>query len=240
MKKYLNKKRYEGFSLVEMLITIAIIGFVMTISSLVLTTLIRVSASSSNKIRARNESEFVLELLRRTVRNSNPKDIKIYLDDTFSTIQPRRTYDYTNNTINNNHPVSDIYENQLGEGEVGNEIHFRPYGYRDWICIALLRDSEDRDLGYILMASTSEADIISNPQDCFGSGPNTNPNLIVLNSPYINMKKFNIFYTSSGDRSYLISFDVLSEPLDWYMGGNPRFTRQVLRQGVVSTEGLIW
>jgi len=76
--KNLNKKKYEGFSLIEMLLTIAIISFVMTISAAVLSTLIRVSTSSSNKIRARNESEFVLELVRRTVRNSNPKDIRIF------------------------------------------------------------------------------------------------------------------------------------------------------------------
>jgi len=65
----LKGNKYEGFSLVEMLITIVILGMVMLIASVTLTTLIKISTVSSNKTRVRNETEFVLELVRRTVRN---------------------------------------------------------------------------------------------------------------------------------------------------------------------------
>lgn len=238
--KNFDERKYEGFSLIEMLLTIAIISFVMTISSAVLSTLIRVSASSSNKIRARNESEFVLELIRRTVRNSNPKDISIFDNKSgegkFSSF---RYYDPKENKMEDGHgSASDIYEESLKEGEIGNEIHFRPYGYKDWVCIgyfiAQKDGKEDMDDGYLLM--TSRSDLISKHEDCFDNPPY----LIVLNSPYINVRDFNVFYTVSGDMSYLVSFDVILEPLDWYLGGNPNFIRQVIRQGTISTEGLIW
>ena len=245
--KNLNKKKYEGFSLIEMLLTIAIISFVMTISAAVLSTLIRVSTSSSNKIRARNESEFVLELVRRTVRNSNPKDIRIFNNKSGESSSRPRTYDPQSNKIIPNpntteEEIASLYAEPLEEGEIGNEIHFKPYGYKDWICLGFFKskskiDSEnpvEKDQGYIIM--TSNSDLISKHEKCFADPPY----LIVLNSPYINARGFNIFYTVSGDMSYLISFDVILEPLDWYLGGNPNFIRQVIRQGVVSTEGLIW
>ena len=233
----INKKRkYEGFSLIEMLLTMAILGFVMTISSVVLSTLIRVSISSSNKIRARNESEFVLELVRRTVRNSNPKDIRIF-DNRSSESNKPRLYDPVGNVVVENWGanISEVYDFPLGEGQRGNEIHFRPYGYKDWVCLGFFVSQQDPDKGYILM--TSNSDLISQHHECFSEEA---PYIIALNSPYINAKGFDIFYTVSGDLSYLISFDVILEPLDWYLGGNPNFIRQVIRQGVVSTEGLIW
>jgi prepilin-type N-terminal cleavage/methylation domain-containing protein len=87
------EEKYQAFSLVEMLLTIVIIGMVMLISSVTLTTLIKVSTVASNKIRARNESEFVLELVRRTVRNSDPSDVLI-----FST-QEARKFDFDNMAI---------------------------------------------------------------------------------------------------------------------------------------------
>ena len=68
MIKIDERKTYDGFSLVEMLITTVILGFIMLISAIVLTTLIRVSTTSTNKARVRTDSEYVLELLKRTIR----------------------------------------------------------------------------------------------------------------------------------------------------------------------------
>jgi prepilin-type N-terminal cleavage/methylation domain-containing protein len=230
MNKEFNSKKYDGFSLIEMLLTLAIIGFVMMISSMVLSTLIRVSIATSNKTRARNESEFVLELIRRTVRNSNPRDVHIF-ETSFA-----REYDFENDEVVDNptYYISDVYIPK-GEAEVGNEIHFRPYGYKDWICIGFFQSSEENnDTGYLLM--TSNPNLLSQHENCFKEANH----IIVLNSDYINVKDFEIIYTISSDMSYLISFDVRVEPMDWYLGRNAPITREVLRQGVVSTEGFMW
>ncbi len=234
MKKIL-KEKYKAFSLVEMLITITIMGVIMLISSSILTTLIRVSIVGSDKVRARNESEFVLELLRRTVRNSDPSNVFI-----FDSLRGR-TFDPVEQKIDDNFLFEDegLYASGLPEGEKGNEIHFRPYGYRDWICLGFFRSSivGQEDRGYILW--TSKEELAGEHKSCFAlTGPESY--LMVLNSEYINIKDFDIYYTLSGDGNYIIRFDILSEPVNWYMGPGSPIRREVFRQGTVSTEGVTW
>jgi type II secretory pathway pseudopilin PulG len=221
--------KYEAFSLVEMLLTIVIIGMVMLISSVTLTSLIKVSTVASNKIRARNESEFVLELVRRTVRNSDPSDVLI-----FST-QEARKFDFETMTIVDTglEDIESVYQ-ELDENDIGNEIHFRPYGYKDWICLGFFESSSDSEKGYILR--TSAEDLAGQHENCFSNAQY----IIVLNSDYVDTNSFNIAYTVSNDGNYLIRFDIESEPVDWYLGSGAPIKRTVFRQGIVSTEGLIW
>lgn len=238
MKKNIKKTKYEAFSLVEMLITITIMGVIMLISSSVLTTLIRVSITGNDKIRARNESEFVLELLRRTVRNSDPSSVFIF--DSSVGLGERR-FDPEGQSIEDDFDLEteNVYSSSLPEGEKGNEIHFRPYGYRDWICLGFFKSTivGQEDRGYILW--TSAEDLGGNHESCFNlSGQESY--LMVLNSEYINIKEFEIYYTKSVDGNYYIYFDILSEPLNWYMGPGSPVNREVFRQGVVSTEGVTW
>ena len=123
----------------------------------------------------------------------------------------------------------------VAENDMGNEIHFRPYGYRDWICIGFFKSTTNPDEGYIIR--TSANDLYNNHESCFGGN---SPYLMVLNSDYVNINNFNISYTQSSDTNYMIRFDIESEPIDWYLGKDSPISRSVFRQGVVSTEGLIW
>ncbi len=232
----IKKEKYGGFSLVEMLITIAIMGVVMIISSTVLSTLIRVSTVSSNKIRARNESEFVLELLRRTIRNSDPSDVYLFRSSEPDSLGRVRTYDPENDVVVGVIDEDDIYATGLPEGQVGNEIQFRPYGFSNWLCLGFFHDVNDPEKGYILW--TSGYDLRDNHASCFQSAPNSY--LMLLNSDYINIKDFQISYMKSADGNYIITFDILSEPMNWYLGPNGVIDREVHRKGVVSTEGIIW
>lgn len=232
----IKKEKYEGFSLVEMLITIAIMGVVMIISSTVLSTLIRVSTVSSNKIRARNESEFVLELLRRTIRNSDPSDVYVFKSIDLGGVYPGRFYDPENGIIVGEVDEEAVYANGLPEGVVGNEIQFRPYGFSNWLCLGYFKDVNDPEKGYILW--TSGDDLRDNHVSCFESAPNSY--LMLLNSDYINITDFGISYMVSADGNYIITFDIFSEPMNWYLGPNAVIDREVHRRGVVSTEGVIW
>jgi len=236
MNLFNKKEKYEGFSLVEMLITIVIMGAVMLTASTTLTTLIKISTVSSNKTRVRAESEFVLELVRRTVRNSNPSDV--YIFDSSSV----RKYDPEANVVVNNDgnplspAVSQAYAIPEIENAIGNEIHFRPYGYESWICIAYFKSTLDENVGYIL--KTSAPDLQNKQSTCFDGDPSRY--VIALNSEVVNMKKFDIAYTVLKDSNYLIRFDIEAEPTQWYLTEGAPVKKVVRRQAVVSTEGILW
>ncbi|MGI5897941.1 MAG: pilus assembly FimT family protein [Candidatus Dojkabacteria bacterium] len=233
--KNINNDKYEAFSLVEMLLTIVIIGFVMLISAVTLTTLIKVSTVSSNKTRVRNESEYVLELVRKTVRNSNPSDVFIF--------NSKNARNYVHNKETNTVTIEStgtqdlktLYSTPLGENEVGNEIHFRPYGYNSWVCIGYFKD-RDSDKGYIVKSNVE--DLLNNHESCFASA--SGKFLISLNSDYVSINSFDIAYTKSPDNNYLIRFDIEAEPVFWYFAKGAPVSKKVLRQTVVKTEGLIW
>lgn len=225
-------KKYEAYSLVEMLITIVIIGIVMLIASVTLTTLIKISTVSSNKTRVRTESEFVLELVRRTVRNSNPSDVYIYNSSS------ARKYNPVDNIVEDELSTNlpSVYGTSLGENQVGNEIHFRPYGYESWVCIAFFTSVSDSEMGYIV--KTTVADLTGQHQNCFAQG--STGYMIPLNSDIVDIDNFQIAYTILDDSNYMIRFDIDAEPTEWYLSFGAPVRKEVHRQAVVSTEGIVW
>ncbi len=228
-KRYIQDKTYEGFSLIEMLLTMVIIGFVFLLVSTVLSTLIKVSTISTAKTTVRNESEFILEIIKRNVRNSNIGDVLIYNTS-------GRTYD--GDTIVESGDVLG-YETSLGAGNSGNEIHFRPNGYSRWICLGFFVDTNDPEMGYILKSSSD--DISSDHSICFD--PETSDYkkyTIQLNSKEVDINSFAARYVESTYENYIIVTDINAQPVHWYEGSGKIFNREVNRQVVVSTEGLTW
>lgn len=233
--KYISKKEnlYEGFSLVEMLITLIIMGFIMLTAATSLTTLIKISTVSSNKTRVRSESEFVLEFVRKTVRNSNPADV--YIFKSFD----KRNYDPDTNKVVNKNPGEDLssyYLTTLPENTPGNEIHFRPYGYDSWVCIGFFSSAKEDGMGYIL--KTSAQNLSDKQETCFDDEESKYS--IVLNSDVVNITAFDIAYTVLKDSNYLIRFDIKAEPTEWYLGPGAPVKKELYRQAVVSTEGIVW
>lgn len=238
--------KYESFSLVEMIITIGIMGMVMVIASITLTTLIKVSSVASNKARVKNETEFVLEYVRRNVRNSDPSDVYIYKTYDIRVYNPIDNIleDYDNKTFQpvDSNIVKNIYSTPLGETVVGNEIHFRPYGYTSWICIGYFSSKNDPSMGYIL--KTSAQNLWEDHESCFTTqayqGGDYSKYITVLNSDYVDVETFNIAYTKSSNANYIIRFDLSAQPLQWFLGSEQLFKKKVFRQAVVSTEGIVW
>ena len=235
MEQHMDRD-YEGFSLVEMLITIVIIGVVMLISATTLTTLIKVSTVSSSKTLVRNETEFVLEMVRRTIRNSNPSDV--YLFDTYE----HRRYDPENNIVRptiEGTEMEPYYAYPLGENVPGgNEIHFRPYGFTSWVCVGFFPSIEDEAFGYIL--KTSAQNLWGQHHTCFDNTDDYSKYTIVLNSDSVDIDGFDISYVTSADGNYVFKFDIAAQPTEWYLGPGAPVNREVFRQAVVTTGGLIW
>lgn len=75
---YRTINKYEGLSLVEMLITLLIVGLVLLVVSTTLTALIKASAISSARTLVRDDTEYIFEILERYVQNSQIDEIFLY------------------------------------------------------------------------------------------------------------------------------------------------------------------
>ncbi|MGI6484513.1 MAG: PilW family protein [Candidatus Dojkabacteria bacterium] len=236
MIRVYKRKTYEGFSLIEMLITTVLLGFIMLISALVLTTLLRVSTTATNKARIRTDSEYVLELLKRTIRTTSPDYVKIFDSS-------GREFD----TINNNVSIRDGVFTEVTTG-TGNEIHIKPNGSSRWLCVAYYKGSpSDTDnagvvKGYILKTSIEDMDNnIEGHKGCFNPEVNHQSNYLVLNSRFANIEDFKIKQSLAGDDyNKIIQFDLKSSAVYWYFAKGGLLNRSFYRQAVVKTEGVIW
>ena len=233
MIKLSNKKTYEGFSLVEMLITTVILGLLMLTSALVLSTLIRVSTTSTNKARVRTESEFVLEMLRRTLKTTDPSNVHLYISDS-------RKFDFNDGSVIDGPTFTEV----LNSNQTGNEIHFKPNGSTGWICLAFYKGiSTDLDYsgnvkGYILRTSKSDlADNLEAHKNCLLSD---SENFVVLNSRFVNIENFTMQLKPTVEKNKVIQLDMLSSAVNWYFGNGALLNRQFQRQAIIKTETIIW
>ncbi len=238
IKNSYKRKGYEGFSLVEMLITTVILGFIMLISALVLTTLIKVSVTTTNKARVRTDSEYILEYLRRTIRTTNPDYVHIY-DSSAG-----RRYDYKANEgtgeviIENN-----LFREITDPTGIGNEIHFMPNGTTKWVCLAYYKGvSEDKDnqgkaKGYILKTTVDKLD---NHADCFRQSYNKSYNYMILNTRFVNVEDFKIKLQDTTEQNKIIQFDLKASAIYWYFAKTGILSRSFNRQSVVKTERVMW
>lgn len=235
MKKYSNK--YEGVSLVEMLITLVIITVVMLLAMITLTTLIRTSAVINARTTARQESEFVIELLRRSIRNSDSSDIFIY------NVQ-NRYYDEALGAVINSGVVSG-YDAPLDEGTNGTEIQFRPSGYDRWICIGYFPVKDKAGAGYIVKSSMEDN---SNPSGCLDSGSsgggqavstNYAQNAVVLNSSEVYVDQFTLSYYGTTSDNLLINVAVKMKSI-YPMSFSKNLEPAYFKQSIISTQKLTW
>jgi type II secretory pathway component PulJ len=239
------KKSIPAFSLVEMLITIGILAIVMLIATQTLNTIFKVSTISRFKTITRNEVGFSLELVERLLANSNVVDVYLYdLSDSNSSEEENitiRKYDEVNGVMvdDDEGEVSAIYqEAQLENGELGTEIHIRPYGYNIWVCIGYFSGTEDNaQRGYLLKRTMVELD---GHQSCFAPGnPGINP-ILSLTSEDVKVNDFKVSYIKSTNLNNVFYVDLTMEPTSWAPGDRSVIKKEVVRQAVITTKGLTW
>lgn len=227
-----KEKTYEGFSLVEMLITTVILGFLMLTSALVLSTLIRVSTTATNKARVRSESEYVLELLRRTIRTTDPGYVHLYSNTWI--------YKASDASIGKDQTWSEV----TSPGDTANEIHLRPNGSSSWVCIAFYKgengdvDNTGAQKGYLLRTTRSDlVDTLTGHQDCFFTNPDSS---MVLNSRFVDIDDFKIQLRNTVEKNKILQFNINSSAIYWYFGNGALLNRNFERQSVVKTETILW
>ncbi len=226
------KKRYEGVSLIEMLLTMLILTFVMIIAGVVLTTMIRTSIMATSRTSVRTDTEFILELIKRNVRNSQPQDIKVFK------VVDRRYNESTNAIESTDANSLGGYDIPILEGDFGTEVQFRPIGSDRWICIGYFENKwvdEEEKKGYILKGSSAN---LNDPSDCFNS-PSASKEIMVLNSSDSNVQSLKVsYYAGYGENKiYLVESTIV--PIFWIEGKTgikPEYVKQV----ITSTQKLTW
>lgn len=225
-------KKYEGFSLVEMLLTIAILGIVTLLVATTLTTLIKISIVSNSKNQARNDVNFIMELMNRSLGNTNVADITLYNSNSV------RRFNRETQMVVDYESVGNTYLNPtLLEGTPSNEIHVRSYGYNVWTCIGYFLDSDEGGQGYLVKTSVYDMDDHS---DCFNS-ERPNAYVSVLHNYEVDVKDFSIEYLvigDDGDNMFVVNTVV--EPKNWPVGFNVPINKEITRQITVSSQGLTW
>jgi type II secretory pathway pseudopilin PulG len=221
-------KKYSAVSLVEMLLTMIIITIVMLLVATTLTTMVRTSIISTARTAARQESEFILELLRKTVRNSSPDEIKIYS-------VTGRSFDMDSGRTVDEGVTG--YESPAPDGGEGTEIHFRPFGYDKWVCIAYFPLSDGSGKGTILKSVRRD---LLDGSECFNpASPQYIANTIVLNSEEISVNSLKVQFFSTFDENYLLTIDLDVEPERW-IPNRSDIKPNYFQQTVVSTQKLTW
>lgn len=228
MKKMLKNIKYEGLSLVEMLITLVILTVVILLASTTLTTLIKTSAVTSARSIARQESEFITEFLRRSIRNSHYSDVILYNVS-------GRTYNEETQKVEG--ASYSGYAAPITEGSVGNEIHFRPFGYERWICIGYFPKSSDSTKGYIVKSSYTDN---NSPAECFNSSnPEYLQNAVILNSSEIYVNIFELMHYTTPSKNLLITVNVETESI-YEMSFARKIKPRFFSQSLISTQKLTW
>ena len=223
-------KQYEGFSLVEMLLTIAIMGIITLLVATTLTTLLKVSIVSNAKNQARNDVNFIMELMNRSLGNTNVADVTLYNSNAV------RIFNRDTQMVENFQALGSTYQDPtLLEGISSNEIHVRSYGYNVWSCIGYFLDEQGQ--GYLVKTSMYEIDDHS---ECFNS-ERDGAYVSVLHNYEVDVKDFNIEYLvigDDGDNMFVVNTVV--EPKNWPSGFNVPINKEITRQITVSSQGLTW
>ena len=226
------KYKLKAFSLVEMILTLAILSIVFLMLTKTLNTVVRVSAITRYKTATRNEADFIMELTERLLANSNIKDIYIYnsIDKTFNG-DSFSTVDLA------------VYENELSMGTFGNEIHVQPYNFDSWTCIGFFKDPnyDDNNKAYVVKRSVlNMPDTTERHASCFQGLALPNEPYIILNSDDISVNNFQVSYSQTFDqKNNLFYIDLVMEPLYW-APGETTIEKSIYRQSVITTQGLTW
>lgn len=226
-----TKKYYKGATLAEMMIVMVIFGIIFFMISLVLTTVLRVSDVSAGKIMSRQESSYILEMINRTLRNSNPDYIFVYN-------VPQRSVDLSTlriygSTLNN---YSDL---KVKSGNIGNQVHVKPFYSSRWICIGIFNLSTDSNQAVILKTSTDlDLDKVGHDK-CFDSSRSDfKEYTVILNSGLVNIKSFKIRPLEEEDNVYFAVKTVV-QPIYW-SSGNSLLKPDYTKMTIVSTRKLTY
>jgi len=203
----LKKKKYEGFTMIEMIIVMGLIFIVFVAFASVLTSLMRASNTVSARILVRQEGEYLSEVFRKHIRNANHSAIRVYRSRDpdvpgIGIVIPDITFEYDedeNIVYSNVESLRQTASTIVVHSGRGTELHFRPSGNTDEVvCIGYFEDTIS-GRGYIARSKTTLPSTWQNyePSDCFieensSGNQEFRKNFMVLNSDLVNIDDFEV------------------------------------------------
>lgn len=208
-----NKTKYEGFTLIEMLITMAVMIIVFLAVGNLLNTLIQTSNTVSSRMLVREEGEYLAEVFRRYIRNSSVDNVRLFYRE-----NSRITFDENYQVIELPHEPSNIVE-VTESANPATEIHFHPSVDTNRVICMGFFESED-GVGHLVRSSVTGVSIAGGyqPEMCFNPGTQDfRKNFMVLNSNLVHVEGLEIRRDMTRTNVYY-SIDIDMKPY-WGLGG---------------------
>ena len=213
MEKKFKMKKYQAFTLMEMIIVMALIFVVFLAFVSVLTAMMRSSNTVSARMVCRQEGEYISEVFRKFIRNASYESIRVYRRN-----NPSITFEADDERVNYSNvlDISPSNPTTLGGagGSGGTEIHYRPSANpREVVCMGFFQDTAT-ERGYIIRSKVTYTDHWSayNPNSCFNPGNDEfRKNFMILNSDLVHIEEFSIAFSAGGLNNYY-TFEIEMEP----------------------------
>jgi prepilin-type N-terminal cleavage/methylation domain-containing protein len=240
-KTKLRVKSYTAFTLMEMIVTLAIMAIVFLLISATFMAIVKASIISNSLMSTRDEADLALRVIENSVKQSDPEYVMIYNSSGV------RTYTASTFRVNNTGSPTDIatvYGTKVAMGsQAGNEIHMLPQGSDRWICIGYFIDPSTNH-GYLLKTSSKAIATPADHDNCFDpSFDDYKKNTIQLTTDGFNIVddpavpddglRMSYFYGDNENTIYFL--EVTAAPYRWFGDTKPL---QIVRQSVVTTRKL--
>jgi prepilin-type N-terminal cleavage/methylation domain-containing protein len=204
-------KKYKGFTMIEMLITMMLLAMIFLAINSVVVNMMKTSNVASSRMIVREEGEYLAEVFRKYIRNSSADSVKVYFRE-----NPRVGFE--------DYEVTSVFGSateDIPDEEFATEIHFQPSGDTTGkvVCIGFFKDSDDH--GYIVRT----ANVLQGPWNdydpnwCFQPFPDSNfrKNFVSLTSDLVYVEDLEIIRDrTSANVYYTINIDM--KPA-WSIGG---------------------
>ncbi len=201
---------YEGFSLIEMLITIAIMGMLLVLVGQTFAVMVKTSIKTEMKTAARNDVDVAKKIMESYLKSTDVDNVSIYDSSNIREFDPSlgKITTFGNNDIGD----------PLDEGvDTGNEVHITPFNTDRKICIGYFKESTDSSRGVLMKSSMPASESASS---CFDSDSNSYKlNAMVLNSEEVSIEDFNARYIST-EENVVFEIEISAVPKAW-PGGSP-------------------
>jgi len=229
-------KYLQGFTFIEMLITMIIFAFIMIVVMATINAMIITSAQADMKMKTRDEIDNALKVVEPYLIQTGMY-VTVYNSGAVREMNPNSMMV----TVAEGKNETDVSVAYASPRSVGNELHIYIPSAKRYICYGYFKVSESFSPPSILGPQSGQGYIVktsmpvtgSIPSDCFNNTKiDYKKNAVVLNTDSVNITDMVINNYTYGNNESFLTINILGEPVRWYGGGDtPETARQLVASG---------